>query len=117
MLIINIVGIIFILLIIWWFWIYQPETHEVDNGKVEIIVENGVYSPADISISKRKLITLNFTRKDASPCAATVIIPKLDVNKELSMNAKSSVVLSEIGKGDYEFHCQMKMYKGVLHVT
>lgn len=116
MIVVNLIAIALILLIIWWFWIYEPDTYQVSQGNIEVIVENGVYIPADISINKREVISLNFLRKDASPCAGTLIFPELAVNHELSLNKKTSVDLSNIPKGDYEFHCQMKMYKGVLHV-
>lgn len=116
MLIINLAGLALILLIIWWFWIYETKTEQVNDNTVSIVVENGVYMPANISVSSSETIILEFLRKDASPCAGTVIIPKLEVNEELPLNSKHQLKLQGVTRGDYEFHCQMKMYKGVLHI-
>ena len=116
MLFINLAGIALILIIIWWFWIYESKSSEVKDNLVSIVVENGVYAPANIAVNATDAITLEFLRKDASPCAGTVMIPAFEVAEELSVNKKHRIELTNLVEGDYEFHCQMNMYKGVLHV-
>ena len=45
-----------------------------------------------------------------------LLIPELDVSETLTTNQTTTIKLPEMDAGEYEFHCQMKMYKGVLVV-
>ena len=120
MLIINLLGLGIVALIIWWFWLYKPEIIQVEETNTEseltILVEEGVYQPANISIAAGKPVKLTFIRKDASPCAATVLFPELEINGELPLNKPFEISLPAMKKGQYAFHCQMKMYSGSIIV-
>ncbi|MBA6391275.1 cupredoxin domain-containing protein [Colwellia sp. BRX10-3] len=120
MLLINLIGLGLIVLIIWWFWLYKPQSTEVtdntDRSEITVIVENGTYQPAHISLQEDKPLTINFIRKDASPCAATVLFPDLEISADLPINKEFSVQLPAMKKGEYAFHCQMKMYSGTIVV-
>jgi len=120
MLIINLLGLGLIALIIWWFWLYKPEVTQLDENnsqsELTIIVEDGTYQPANISIAENKPVTLTFIRKDASPCAGTVLFPELEMSGELPLNKPFVVSLPAMTKGQYAFHCQMKMYSGNIVV-
>ncbi|HEY7866476.1 MAG TPA: cupredoxin domain-containing protein [Psychromonas sp.] len=121
MFIINLLGIGLILLIIWWFWLYsakngQKISENKTNGEISIVVQDGVYQPSTIALSPNTGTTLKFTRKDPSPCAATVIFPDFEISEELPLNKTIEIKLPMMEKGKYVFHCQMQMYKGYLIV-
>jgi len=118
MFIINLVGIGLILLIVWWFWLYSPKNEQQikTNGEINIVVQDGVYQPSTIALSASTGTTLKFTRKDPSPCAATVIFPDFEISEELPLNKTIEIALPMMEKGKYVFHCQMQMYKGYLVV-
>lgn len=120
MLIINLMGLGLIILIIWWFWLYKPKSTAVsvenDNSEITVVVDAGVYQPAYISSPENKALRINFIRKDASPCAATVIFPDFDISADLPLNKSLVVELPAMDKGEYAFHCQMKMYSGTVVV-
>ena len=116
MMIINLIGIGLIALIIWWFWLYIPKEVSVADDNLVITVENGTYSPANVKLAKDKPAVLTFLRKDPSPCAEFVLIPKLDINQTLPLNQTISIAIPALQAGQYEFHCQMQMYRGVLNV-
>ena len=120
MLIINLIGLGLITLIIWWFWLYKPQSTQVnaeqDKSEITVVVENGSYQPAHISMPENTALLIKFMRKDASPCAATVIFPDLEISAELPINKEFSVQLPPLTKGEYAFHCQMKMYSGSVVV-
>jgi plastocyanin domain-containing protein len=119
MFIINLVGIGLILLIVWWFWLYsskQKMSANKTNGEISIVVQDGVYQPSTIALSTSTGTTLKFTRKDPSPCAATVIFPDFEISEELPLNKTIEISLPIMKKGKYVFHCQMQMYKGYLIV-
>lgn len=116
MLIVNLIGLALIAGIIWWFWLYQAKPAASVDTRREIIVENGVYQPARLQVPAKQSVTLNFLRKDASPCAETVVFPDLQISESLPLNHSKRITLPALEKGDYAFHCQMQMYRGQLHV-
>ena len=116
MMLINLLGLLLIGLIVWWFWLYKEKELSVSGGDITITVKDGIYQPSRIRLAAGQSATLQFLRNDASPCAGTVLIPDFEISKELSMNKLSTIVLPALGRGEYPFHCQMKMYKGTLIV-
>lgn len=116
MIIINLVGLALIALIVWWFWLYQPREAELGKDDLLIVVDNGTYQPARIRLPANQSVSLNFLRKDASPCAETLLIPDLQISATLPLNKTKRVDLPPMQKGDFAFHCQMQMYRGVFTV-
>ena len=116
MMIINLLGLMLIAIIIWWFWLYKAKEVTISEDRSIIVVENGIYQPSRIKLLAGQHTKIHFFRKDASPCSATVLIPDLEITKELAINKKTSINLPPLDKGEYPFHCQMQMYKGTLVV-
>jgi len=120
MLIINLLGLVLIGFVVWWFWLYKPSHTLINtdlttgNGKVTVLVENGVYNPARVKIAVNTPTELVFIRKDASPCASTVIFSDLNISAELPQDKPESVLLPALSAGEYPFTCQMQMYRGVI---
>ncbi len=119
--IINIIGLLLIAGIIWWFWLYKPSNDtenytSADSGAITVLVENGVYQPALIKIPVNQASTLRFIRKDKTPCAETVVFDGLDISAELPVDKPVDIVLTPQNSGTFGFTCQMKMYKGQLLV-
>ena len=113
----NLLGLALIVGIIWWFWLYKPrQLADSSNGLITVTVEDGVYNPSRIKATRGEPVTLRFLRKDASPCAAYVVIDALDFSEELPVNKPKDVTVKFDDAGEYEFACQMKMYRGTLVV-
>lgn len=117
MVMINILGFALIALIVWWFWLYKPDKTIVKNNEIVIEVKDGIYSPASIQVCANQPITLKFLRKDQSPCSEMLLIPLLEVSEQLKLNEITQINLPVLSPGEYEFHCQMQMYRGVLKVV
>ena len=116
MIIINLVGLLLIGLIVWWFWLYKPEETEVGEKGVVITVENGTYSPSRITIPSGSPVAIQFLRKDPSPCSESLLIPDLQISDSLPQNTLKTIYLPAMKPGTYEFHCQMQMYRGQITV-
>lgn len=116
MLMINLVGLLLITLIVWWFWLYKPTAANLDNNDLVITVDSGTYSPARIKLEADKPTTLKFIRKDPSPCAETLVIPALHISDTLPLNKLKGIDLPAMAPGEYPFHCQMQMYRGAFVV-
>jgi plastocyanin domain-containing protein len=117
MMIINIIGLFLISLIIWWFWLYKPpKAVDSSDESITIVVNSGIYQPSRIKLIAGKKITLQFLRKDNSPCASTVLFPSVELSGELPLDVVKTIELPPMSPGEYPFHCPMKMYKGTLVV-
>ncbi len=113
----NIVGLLLIGLIIWWFWLYNGEAkprQAVDT--VTITLVDGVYQPARIEVPANTPLQLRFLRKDPSPCAGVVIFDQLELSEELPLDQPLDITLQPLAPGRYTFACQMRMYRGELIV-
>ena len=113
---INLAGLLLIALIIWWFWLYKPEGTVVDKNEFVITVENGTYAPSHIKIPANKPMSIQFMRKDPSPCAEAVLIPELQISESLPLNKLKTIQLPAMAAGKYKFHCQMNMIQGEITV-
>lgn len=114
---INIAGIFLIIFIVWWFWIKKPKPVKALSDEINILVKNGVYSPARIEVKVGQNVKLTFLREDPSPCAEKVIFDKMNITLDLPVNKKVSLSLTPEQAGEYSFACQMKMYTGALVVS
>lgn len=111
---INIAGAVLILTIIWWFWLAKPRARKVEGSVIDIMVDDGVYTPSRIEVPVNQLIVLKFIRKDPSPCAEKVLFSSLGLSYDLPVDTPIEVYVSLPEPGEYEFTCQMQMYRGQL---
>lgn len=114
-LIVNLTGLLLIGGIVWWFWLSKSRIKltQVDNF-IEVSVKDGVYKPAYIQVQTNHPFTLRFTREDASPCAEIVIFTTLNISQQLPLHQPTDIRLTLKNPGEYEFTCQMGMYRGKL---
>lgn len=112
---INLAGLAVIGLVVWWFWLSKPKARRVEGMlPVDIVVENGVYTPARIDVAAGASLTLRFLRKDPSPCAEKVLFDALGVSADLPIDTPVELTIQLPAPGEYEFTCQMRMYRGVV---
>jgi len=114
--IVNVAGSALVGLIVWWFWLSRSVARRVDDAPITIVAEDGVYSPTHIEVSRDRPIVLRFLRKDPSPCAAKVIFTELGVSADLPVGEVQELHLEPQPPGEYEFVCEMHMYRGALSV-
>lgn len=115
-LIVNLIGFCLIGLIIWWFIFKKPKSTRLANNAIQVIVDEGVYEPSVLKASSGKEITLEFIRKDKSPCAQVVVFNTLEISQELQVNKSTKITIAALKPGTYPFSCQMGMYQGSLIV-
>jgi len=113
---INSIGILLIVFIVGWFWLYQPRPLIRSQGAIDVVVENGVYTPARIMAKQGESLKLRFLRKDPSPCAEKVIFDKLNLAVDLPVGEKVEIEITPEQTGEVAFTCQMQMYRGSIIV-
>ena len=112
----NLIGLVLIICIVWWFWLSKTKATYFDGKIIKIVIDDGVYMPARIEVGARQPITLEFLRKDSSACSEYVVFDKLDVHERLPLNRPYKIELGSLAAGSYYFSCQMNMYVGELIV-
>ncbi len=116
-LIINLLALTLVGFIIWWFWLARFNVQQMSSKPpIEIIVENGMYTPAYIEVPQGERVILNFLRKDPGPCAEKVLFNDLNISLELPLEQKKELIIPPLSVGEYSFSCQMQMYRGSLVV-
>lgn len=115
--VVNAAGLAVIGFIVWWFWMSRGSARRADDDvPLTIVAEDGVYSPAHIEVQRDRSVVLRFLRKDPSPCAAKVNFTELGVSADLPVGEAREVRLAPLRPGEYEFVCEMHMYRGMLSV-
>ena len=111
---INLIGISLIIGIIWWFWLSQSFSIPImQENKILIKVKDGVYQPSNITVPANAQFILQFLREDSTPCSEYIIFDSLKISQQLPLNQLVDVSLT-LKPGEYEFTCQMRMYRGKL---
>lgn len=115
--IVNMFGIAMAAFIVWWFWL-SNRVSEAGTGKgmISVLVDGGVYTPSMIRVPAGKPATLRFVRMDPSPCAEKVIFSGLDISADLPLGKPYDITFIPENAGEYDFTCQMAMYRGRLVV-
>ncbi len=115
--ILNLLILVLIGFIIWWFWMYKPKTTKViEKGEVTITIENGVYKPDRIAAYVGQPLTIRFILKDDSHCAKKVLLPDFDMSVELNQQQPTELKITPNKTGEFNFACPMAMYQGTLEV-
>ncbi|HEX9665967.1 MAG TPA: cupredoxin domain-containing protein [Thermodesulfobacteriota bacterium] len=114
---VNSIGIILIIFVIWWFWLSKKGAGTaVQGSSIDIIVDGGVYDPSVIHTKVGKPTTLRFIRKDSSPCAEKVIFSEMGISADLPVGKPYELTITPQKTGVFDFTCQMAMYRGKLIV-
>ena len=113
---INLVAVSLFIFIIWWFWLSSSHLEKANSEIIDIIVDNGVYTPSRIEVSQGQALTMRFFRKDASPCAEKVIFEDWNLSADLPVEQTVELKIPTDDKGEYAFTCQMQMYRGMLEI-
>ncbi len=114
---INAGALVVIALIVWWFWLSSPRARrETGSAPIDILVDDGVYTPARIEVPAGHPVVLRFLRKDPSPCAEKVLFDDLSIAADLPVDKPKDIEIPAAEPGEHEFTCQMRMYRGTLVV-
>lgn len=111
---VNLFGLLLIGAIVWWFWLSKPRARRMESAVIEVRVADGAYQPARIEVPAGKEVTLRFLRTDPTPCARTVVFDALNISRHLPLNEAQEITLVLPQPGEYEFACEMRMYRGSL---
>jgi len=117
---VTIVGLLLVAFVVWFFWLKRARgvrAAATAGGRQEaMILVKGGYTPDTIVVRHGKPVRLNFRREETAACSETVLFP--DFNKSARLPTGETVAIEFLPEkpGEYEFSCQMGMFRGRLIV-
>jgi plastocyanin domain-containing protein len=118
--IVLLVGIALIGAIIWFFW--GPRKSGVraavtSGGYQEaMVLVKGGYTPDVLLVQHGKPVRLNFRREETAACSEMVVFNDFGKSARLPTGETVPIEFLPEKPGEYEFTCQMGMFRGKLIV-
>jgi plastocyanin domain-containing protein len=81
-----------------------------------VIVVEGGYSPAVVTVQRDLPVRLVFDRRETSSCSEEIVIPDFGIRRFLPPHRRTAVDLPASGPGVHELSCGMSMLHGRLVV-
>ena len=81
-----------------------------------MILVKGGYTPDVIVVQHGKPVRLNFRREETAACSEMVLFPDFNKSARLPTGEVVRIELLPEQAGEYEFACQMGMFRGTLVV-
>lgn len=113
-------GLLLVAFIVWFFWLKRTRgtrAAETSGGYQEaMILVKGGYTPDTIIVTRGKPVRLNFRREETAACSEKVVFPVFNKSADLPTGELVPVELMPKEAGEFEFTCQMGMFRGRLVV-
>jgi plastocyanin domain-containing protein len=118
--VVTVLGFALIAFIVWFFWFKRARGTRAattsDGYQEAMILVKGGYTPDVIVVEKGKPVRLNFRREESASCSEMVVFPDFDKSAKLPTGETVPIELLPQEAGEFEFSCQMGMFRGRLVV-
>jgi plastocyanin domain-containing protein len=119
-LLVTLGGVGAIAFIVWFFWLWRKEGVQAattSSGYQEaLILVKGGYTPDVIVVERGRPVRLHFRREETAACSEMVIFGDFNKSAKLPTGETVAIELMPDKPGEYEFACQMGMFRGRLIV-
>jgi plastocyanin domain-containing protein len=117
---VTLFGFATIAFIVWFFWMSKKagmRAAVTSSGYQEaMVLVKGGYTPDMIVVARGKPVRLNFLREESASCSEMVVFPDFNKSAQLPEGQTVPVEFMPDQPGEYEFACQMGMFRGKLIV-
>jgi plastocyanin domain-containing protein len=117
---VDVVGLGLIVFIVWFFWLVRAKgvRAAVTSGgfQEQMVLVKGGYTPDVIVVEAGKPVRLNFVRQESASCSEMVLLPAFNKSAKLPEGQTVPVEFLPKDRGEFEFACQMGMFRGKLIV-
>ncbi len=118
--IVTLAGLAASVLIAWFFWLKPRKGAKAGLGssglQEALIVVKGGYSPDVLVVEHGRPVRLSFRRDETASCSEMVILEGFNKSATLPEGQVVQIDLMPEKPGEFEFHCQMGMFRGKLIV-
>ena len=113
---VDIVGLALIGFIVWFFWLVKAKgvraATTTAGYQEQMVLVKGGYTPDVIVVERGKPVRLNFVRQESASCSEMVLLPGFGKSAKLPEGATVPVEFLPKERGEFEFACQMGMFRG-----
>ena len=117
---VDLLGLGLIAFIVWFFWLVKARgvRAAVTSGgyQEQMVLVKGGYTPDVIVVEAGKPVRLNFVRQESASCSEMVLLPAFNKSTRLPEGQTISVEFLPRERGEFEFACQMGMFRGKVIV-
>ena len=117
---VNIVGLWLIAFIAWFFWMKKTTGVRAAltsaGYQEQMVLVKGGYTPDVIVVERAKPVRLNFVRQESAACSEMVLLPAFNKSAKLPEGQTVPIEFMPAEAGEYEFACQMGMFRGKIIV-
>jgi len=117
---VDVIGLGLIAFIVWFFWLVKAKGMRagVTGGgyQEQMVLVKGGYTPDVIVVEAGKPVRLNFVRQESASCSEMVLLPAFNKSAKLPEGETVPVEFLPKDRGEYEFACQMGMFRGKVIV-
>lgn len=117
---VDVVGAGLIAFIVWLFWLVRAKgvRAAVTSGgyQEQMVLVKGGYTPEVIVVEAGKPVRLNFVRQESASCSEMVLLPAFNKSAMLPEGQTVAVEFLPRDRGEFDFSCQMGMFRGKLIV-
>ena len=114
--VVDVAGVALIAFIVWFFWLVKAkgvQAATTSGGYQEqLVLVKGGYTPDVIVVERGKPVRLNFVRQESASCSEMVLLPAFNKSATLPEGETVAVEFLPTEPGEYEFACQMGMFRG-----
>jgi plastocyanin domain-containing protein len=114
--VVNLAGLALIAFIVWFFWLVKAKGVKAAltsaGYQEQMVLVKGGYTPDVIVVGRGKPVRLNFVRQESASCSEMVLLPAFGKSAKLPEGQTVPVEFLPTEPGEYEFACQMGMFRG-----
>ncbi len=117
---VDLIGLALIGFLVWFFWLKKTRgvrAAVASSGYQEqMVLVKGGYTPDVIVVEAGKPVRLTFVRQEAASCSEMVLLPAFGKSARLPEGEPVAVEFLPKEPGEFEFACQMGMFRGKVIV-
>jgi plastocyanin domain-containing protein len=117
---VDVGGLALVALIVWFFWLKRTRgVRAAATGggyQEQMVLVKGGYTPDVIVVEAGKPVRLNFVRQESASCSEMVLLPAWGKSAALPEGEVVPVEFLPKERGEFEFACQMGMFRGKVIV-
>ncbi|OGL24347.1 MAG: copper-transporting ATPase [Candidatus Rokubacteria bacterium RIFCSPLOWO2_12_FULL_69_21] len=117
---VDAIGLALVALIVWFFWLKRTPgvRAALTSGgfQEQMVLVKGGYTPDVIVVQAGKPVRLSFVRQESASCSEQVLLPAWGKSAALPEGETVRVEFLPKERGEFEFACQMGMFRGKLIV-
>ena len=84
---------------------------------IEITAGDRGFAPSRVEVKPGEAVTLRFTRTTSNRCLNAVVLPDLDIRKEMPLDKPVEVPVTAPSAGSITYRCGMGIYQGNVVVS